>query len=70
VTGHRSMIGRIEAALAVALAAALLPDDGWYANFEVANEDVAVFANRVFLRQGRPIRARRSPRLRPHCRHT
>ena len=34
--------------LALALASALLPDDGWYANFEVADEDVVVFANRVF----------------------
>jgi len=34
--------------LAVALASALLPDDGWYANFEVGDEDVVVFANRVF----------------------
>jgi hypothetical protein len=34
--------------LAAALAAALLPDDGWYANFEVGDQDVVVFANRVF----------------------
>jgi hypothetical protein len=34
--------------LAAALAAALLPDDAWYANFEVGDEDVIVFANRVF----------------------
>jgi len=34
--------------LAEALASALLPDDSWYANFEVAEEDVVVFANRVF----------------------
>ena len=34
--------------LAVVLAPALLPDDGWYANFEVGDEDVVVVANRVF----------------------
>jgi hypothetical protein len=34
--------------LATGLASALLPDDGWYANFEVGDEDVVVFANRVF----------------------
>jgi hypothetical protein len=34
--------------LAAALAAALLPDDGWYANFEVGEEHVVVFADRVF----------------------
>lgn len=34
--------------LAMALASALLADDGWYANFEVADEDVVVFANKVF----------------------
>lgn len=34
--------------LAAALAAALLPDDGWYANFEVGDEHVVVFADKVF----------------------
>ncbi len=34
--------------LAAALASALLPDDGWYANFAVGDDDVVVFANRVF----------------------
>lgn len=28
--------------------AALLPDDGWYANFEVGEEHVVDFADRVF----------------------
>src|SRR5450756_2547730 len=28
--------------LAAALASALLPDDGWYANFEVADEDLSL----------------------------
>ena len=34
--------------LAAALAGALLPDDGWYADFELADEHVVVFAGRVF----------------------
>jgi hypothetical protein len=34
--------------LAAALASALLVDGGWYANFEVGDEDVVVFADRVF----------------------
>ncbi|MCO1657591.1 hypothetical protein [Pseudonocardia humida] len=34
--------------LAEALAAALLPDDGWYADFQSAAEHVVVFAGRVF----------------------
>ena len=34
--------------LAAALAATLLPDDGWYANFEVGDEDVVIFADKVF----------------------
>ncbi len=34
--------------LAAALAAALLPDDGWYADFQLADEHVVVFADRVF----------------------
>ena len=34
--------------LAPALAAALSPDDGWYANFEVGNELVVVFAGKMF----------------------
>ncbi len=35
--------------LAAALAAALLPDDGWYANFEVGErEHVVIFADKVF----------------------
>lgn len=34
--------------LAEALAGALLPDGGWYANFEVGEELVVVFAGRVF----------------------
>ena len=33
---------------AAALAAALLPDDGWYANSEVGDEDAVIFAGRVF----------------------
>jgi len=36
------------AELAEALAAGLLPDGGWYASFEVANELVVIFAKRVF----------------------
>jgi hypothetical protein len=35
-------------ALAEALAAALLPDDGWYADFEVGVDRVVVFAGRAF----------------------
>ena len=34
--------------LAAALAAALLPDDGWYASFEVGDEHVVIFADKVF----------------------
>ena len=34
--------------LAAALAAALLPDDGWYADFGLADEHVVVFAGKVF----------------------
>lgn len=34
--------------LAAALAGALLPDDGWYADFQSAEEHVVVFAGRVF----------------------
>jgi hypothetical protein len=34
--------------LAAALAAALLPDDGWYADFRSDEEHVVVFAGRVF----------------------
>lgn len=34
--------------LAATLAAALLADDGWYANFEVGDEHVVVFADKVF----------------------
>jgi hypothetical protein len=34
--------------LAAALAATLLPDDGWYADFEVGDEHVVVFAGRSF----------------------
>jgi len=34
--------------LAAALAAALLADDGWYANFEVGDQDVVIFAGKVF----------------------
>ena len=34
--------------LAIVLAPALLPDDGWYANFEVGDEDGMGVANRVF----------------------
>jgi hypothetical protein len=34
--------------LAAALAGALLPDDGWYADFQSADEHVVVFAGRVF----------------------
>jgi hypothetical protein len=48
--------------LAAALASALLPDDGWYANFEVGDEDVIVFANRVF-RYSKDDRAARSEAL-------
>jgi hypothetical protein len=36
------------AELADALAAALLPDLGWYADFTVAGDHVVVFAGRVF----------------------
>ena len=36
------------AELADALAEALLPDGGWYANFEVGNELVVIFAHKVF----------------------
>jgi hypothetical protein len=34
--------------LADALASALTPDQGWYADFEVGNDHVVVFAGRVF----------------------
>lgn len=34
--------------LADALASVLLADGGWYANFEVGDEDVVVFAGKVF----------------------
>jgi hypothetical protein len=34
--------------LAGALAAALLPEDGWYADFVTGDEHVVVFAGRVF----------------------
>ena len=34
--------------LAAALASTLLADDGWYANFEVGDQDVVIFANTVF----------------------
>jgi ribosomal protein L13 len=34
--------------LAAALAAALLSDDGWYSNFEVGDEHVVVFADKIF----------------------
>src|SRR4051794_41024018 len=34
--------------LAAALASALLPDGGWYADFSVDDEHVVVFADRVF----------------------
>ena len=34
--------------LAAALAEALLPDDGWYADFQSETEHVVVFAGRVF----------------------
>jgi len=34
--------------LAAVLADALLPDDGWYADFTVAGDHVVVFAGRVF----------------------
>jgi hypothetical protein len=34
--------------LAAALAGALLPDDGWYADFQSEDEHVVVFAGRVF----------------------
>ena len=34
--------------LAEALAAALLPDDGWYADFQSDDEHVVVFAGRAF----------------------
>ena len=34
--------------LAAALAEALLPDDGWYADFELSDEHVVVFARKVF----------------------
>ena len=44
--------------LAAALASALLPDDGWYANFEIGDEDVVVFANRVFRYNKRDHAAR------------
>lgn len=40
-------------ALAAALAASLLPDDGWYADFQLRDEHVIVFAGKVFrYRQG------------------
>jgi hypothetical protein len=35
-------------ALAAALAGALLPDDGWYADFQSPQEHVVVFADRIF----------------------
>jgi len=34
--------------LAVTLASGLLTDDGWYADFEVGDQDVVVFADKVF----------------------
>jgi hypothetical protein len=34
--------------LAAALAAALLPDDGWYADFELDDEHVVVYTGKVF----------------------
>jgi len=34
--------------LAATLASALLTDDGWYANFEVGDQDVVIFAGKVF----------------------
>ena len=34
--------------LAEALAAALLPEGGWYADFGVGDDHVVVFANRIF----------------------
>jgi len=34
--------------LATALAGALLPEDGWYADFQSVDEHVVVFADRVF----------------------
>jgi len=34
--------------LAAALAAALLPDGGWYADFQTDDEHFVIFANRVF----------------------
>lgn len=34
--------------LATAVAAALVADDGWYANFEVGGEHVVVFADKIF----------------------
>jgi len=34
--------------LAAGLAAGLLPDDGWYADFQSADEHVVVFAGRAF----------------------
>jgi hypothetical protein len=34
--------------LAAALAEALLPEDGWYADFQSPQEHVVVFAGRIF----------------------
>ena len=45
-------------ALTTALTTALLPDDGWYADYQSATEHVVVFAGRAFRYRKGDTRAR------------